>query len=102
LVAAAASASLLSVLDHAARRGTSQHARPILVVALVVFAAGIAAAGLFATVGSTNGMGFYAASSLLGLMWGVYGTWVFLTQAGTDQINAVANVHDQPGTVSAA
>ncbi|KOT27260.1 hypothetical protein ADK41_37160 [Streptomyces caelestis] len=102
LVAAAASASLLSVLDHAARRGTSQHARPILVVALVVFAAGIAAAGLFATVGSTNGMGFYAASSLLGLMWGVYGTWVFLTQAGTDQINAVANVHDQLGTVPAA
>ncbi|MGW3680697.1 hypothetical protein [Streptomyces prasinus] len=101
LVAAAASASLLSVLDHAARRGTSQHARPILVVALVVFAAGIAA-GLFATVGSTNGMGFYAASSLLGLMWGVYGTWVFLTQAGTDQINAVVNVHDQPGTVPAA
>ncbi|MER8226086.1 hypothetical protein ABTZ58_37280 [Streptomyces sp. NPDC094143] len=101
LVAAAASASLLSVLDHAARRGTSQHARPILVV-LVVFAAGIAAAGLFATVGSTNGMGFYAASSLLGLMWAVYGTWVFLTQAGTDQINAVANVHDQPGTVPTA
>ncbi|MFZ4151547.1 hypothetical protein [Streptomyces pseudogriseolus] len=48
-------------------------------------------------------MGFYAASSLLGLTWGVYGTWVFLTQAGTDQINAAAaNVQDQPGTVPAA
>ncbi|EMF28339.1 hypothetical protein H114_14536 [Streptomyces gancidicus BKS 13-15] len=70
LVAAAASASLLAVLDHAARRGTSQHARPILVVALVVFAAGITTAGLFATAGSTDGMGFYAASSLLGLTWG--------------------------------
>ncbi|MFI9468933.1 hypothetical protein ACIHBQ_15855 [Streptomyces sp. NPDC052492] len=102
LVAAAASASLLSVLDHAARRGTSQHARPILVVALVVFAAGIAAAGLFATAGSTAGLGFYAASSLLGLTWGVYGTWVFLTQAGTDQSNAVANGHDQPGAVPGA
>ncbi|MEV5922436.1 hypothetical protein AB0N42_32825, partial [Streptomyces pseudogriseolus] len=102
LVAAAASASLLAVLDHAARRGTSQHARPILVVALVVFAAGITTAGLFATAGSTDGMGFYAASSLLGLTWGVYGTWVFLTQAGTDQINAAANVQDQPGTVPTA
>ncbi len=90
------------MLDHAARRGTSQHARPILVVALVVFAAGIAAAGLFATAGSTAGLGFYAASSLLGLTWGVYGTWVFLTQAGTDQSNAVANGHDQPGAVPAA
>ncbi|CAL9480012.1 hypothetical protein ACWDMR_19745 [Streptomyces althioticus] len=37
LVAAAASASLLSVPDHAARRGTSEHARPVLVVALVAY-----------------------------------------------------------------
>jgi uncharacterized PurR-regulated membrane protein YhhQ (DUF165 family) len=91
LVAAAASATLLSVLDRAARRGTSRHARPVLLVALVVFAAGIAAAGLFATTGSTKGLGFYAASALLGLTWGVYGTWVFLTQAGTEQADAVAH-----------
>ena len=57
LIAAAASAGLLSVLDHAARRGTSQHARPVLVVALVVFAAGIAAAGLFAIAGLHQGAG---------------------------------------------
>ncbi|MGW4083511.1 hypothetical protein ACWEGS_10785 [Streptomyces sp. NPDC004822] len=101
LAAAAASATLLSVLDQAARRGTSRHARPTLVVALVAFAAGIATAGAFAATGSTKGLGFYAASSLLGLTWGVYGTWVFLTQAGTDQINTAANTPDQPGTVPA-
>ncbi|MDI9836051.1 hypothetical protein [Streptomyces sp. KAU_LT] len=102
LAAAAASATLLSVLDHAARRGTSRHARPALVVALVAFAAGIATAGAFAATGSTKGLGFYAASALLGLTWGVYGTWVFLTQAGTDQINAAATAHDQPDPAPAA
>ncbi|MFE7889501.1 hypothetical protein [Streptomyces sp. NPDC057412] len=102
LAAAAASATLLSVLDQAARRGTSRHARPTLVVALVAFAAGIATAGAFAVTGSTKGLGFYAASALLGLTWGVYGTWVFLTQAGTDQINAAATPHDQPDPAPAA
>ncbi|MGV9640659.1 hypothetical protein [Streptomyces sp. NPDC003514] len=102
LAAAAASATLLSVLDHAARRGTSRHARPTLVVALVAFAAGIATAGAFAATGSTKGLGFYAASALLGLTWGAYGTWVFLTQAGTDQINAAATAHDQPDPGPAA
>ncbi|MGC8918609.1 hypothetical protein AB7952_05950 [Streptomyces sp. PG2] len=61
-----------------------------------MFAAGIAAAGLFAIAGSTKGLGFYAASALLGLTWGVYGTWVFLTQAGTQQTDAVA--HADSGT----
>ncbi|KAB2973283.1 hypothetical protein F8R89_15385 [Streptomyces sp. SS1-1] len=105
LAAAAASATLLSVLDHAARRGTSRHARPTLVVALVAlvaFAAGIATAGAFAATGSTKGLGFYAASALLGLTWGVYGTWVFLTQAGTDQINTAATAHSQPAPAPAA
>ncbi|BCJ51416.1 hypothetical protein Asp14428_28910 [Actinoplanes sp. NBRC 14428] len=84
LGAAAASAILLLVLDAAARAGSSKRAQPVLVVALTAFEAGIALGGAFCLAGRGDGLGFYAPSALLGLLWGVHGAWIFLTRAGTE------------------
>lgn len=81
---AIASLALLVRLDMAARLGTGARARPGLVLALGTFAAGIAAAGASCIAGSDRAMGLYALSALVGLAWGAYSAWVFLTQAGVE------------------
>ncbi|NAZ74856.1 hypothetical protein GTQ99_05375 [Kineococcus sp. T13] len=79
-----ASLALLVRLDKAARLGTGTRARPALLAALGVFAAGILLAGAFCLAGSEAAMGLYALSALVGLAWGAYSAWVFLTQAGVE------------------
>lgn len=90
LLAAAGSATLLAVLDTAARGDREKKTNLALTLALVVFAACIAASGILLLLGQGQGLYFFVVSALLGLVWGVYGAWVFLTQAG---INSVG---DQP------
>lgn len=82
--ASLASLALLIRLDQAARLGTDTRARPTLVIALGIFAAGILVAGAFCVAGSDDAMPLYALSALTGLAWGAYSAWVFLTQAGVE------------------
>ncbi|RWR16209.1 hypothetical protein D8Y23_14075 [Microbacterium enclense] len=80
IVLSAVNAALLLRLDAAARSGQTARTRPALAVALTSFVAGIAASGVLLICGLDLGYYFYAASTILGLTWGVYGAWVFLTQ----------------------
>lgn len=83
------SAALLKVLDSAARRGQTTRPSAALAFALIVFVVFIAASGLFILLGRDWGMYFYVASATVGLVWGVYGTWIFLTRAGMDATKAM-------------
>ena len=82
LLVAIGSATLLKSLDSAARRAQSGRTDPALLVALTVFFSSIAITGLLLMLGKRNGLYFYVAGAILGLVWGVYGAWLYLTRAG--------------------
>jgi hypothetical protein len=73
--------TLLTSLDAAAREQAAR-ASIDLVIGQTLFVAGIALGGLFVLLGWNWGMYFYSASAIVGLVWGVYGAWIFLTRAG--------------------
>ncbi len=82
MLAALASAALLTSLDSAARQEQTTPTDTALACALTVFVSFIAASGLLTLLGAGWGMYFYAVSAVTGLVSGVYGAWTFLTQAG--------------------
>lgn len=88
MLVALISAALLRSLDSAARREQTTRPSAALALALVLFVAFIAASGLLILLGEDWGMYFAVAGALLGLVWGVYGAWTFLTKAGMDQTGA--------------
>lgn len=85
LLAALISAALLTSLDKAARRGRTSRPSAELVVGQSLFVAGTALSGLLILLGRDWGLYCYVVSAIIGLVWGVYGAWIFLTRAGTPQ-----------------
>ena len=78
--AALVSGAVLWSLDSTARRVQTSGPSATPILALSAF---IAAAGLPLLTGLEWGRYLYVVSALVGLVAGVYGTWLFLTQAGT-------------------
>ena len=81
--AAVASGAVLWSLDSTARRVQTSRPSVLLRLALSVFVAFIAASGLLILLGRDWGRYVYVVSAVDGLVAGVYGTWLFLTRAGT-------------------
>ena len=85
LLVALGSATLLKSLDTVARRAQSERTSPGLLVALTTFFSCIAMSGFWLILGKQDGLYFYVAGAILGLVWGVYGAWLYLTRAGVAQ-----------------
>lgn len=82
MLVALISAALLTSLDSAARRGRTSRPSAELVVGQSLFVVGIALSGLLILLNRDWGLYFYVMSAIVGLVWGVYGAWIFLTRAG--------------------
>lgn len=82
MLAALISAALLTALDKAARQGRTSRPSAELVVGQSLFVVGIALSGLLVLMNRDWGLYFYVMSAIIGLVWGVYGAWIFLTRAG--------------------
>ena len=57
---------------------------------MLLFIALLAVSGLLVLIGADWGMFFSVASAIVGLVWGVYGAWIFLTLAGTEPEHAAS------------
>lgn len=82
LVVAVSSAAVLTRLDATAVQEQTRRRNPALAIALLVFTSCIAASGVGLLLNQGDGLYFYAASAVTGLVWAVYGAWIFLTRAG--------------------
>lgn len=82
MLAALTSAAFLVSLDSAARREQTSRPNAELVVGQSLFVVGIALSGLLLLLNRDWSLYFYVTSAIVGLVWGVYGAWIFLTQAG--------------------
>ncbi|WP_420593893.1 hypothetical protein [Deinococcus sp.] len=82
ILAALISAVLLTFLGAAARRGQPTGPSAELLVGQSLFVIGLALSGLLVLLHRDWGLYFYAMSVVVGLVWGVYGAWIFLTRAG--------------------
>jgi hypothetical protein len=80
VVTAVASAASLASLDQAARRRQKDRPRIGLTIGLTLFVACTMTGGVLLVAGFEWGMYFFVASSILALVLGVNGAWIYLTR----------------------
>lgn len=85
ILAGIGSVIVLKTLDSAARQGKPGTSTRELVIALTTFVICMIVGGALLLLDLRMGLYFYAVSAILGLIWGVYGAWTYLTRAGLDQ-----------------